>query len=474
MNKVIPLALALFLTSCQGSAPSDTEHTHKASTESSRPNKTEVAHALNQDFQTISKDITPAVVSITTTQKTEQSDEVFEYFFGESPSEKKDSNSLGSGVIVNAKEGYILTNHHVIQNAANIKITLGNGKEYQAELLGADPPTDLAVLKLKSPPKLTQAPLGDSDTLKIGEWVLAIGNPFGLNSTVTAGIISARGRANVGVADFEDFIQTDAAINPGNSGGALINTRGEVIGINTAIASRNSGSMGIGFAIPSNMAQKVMQDLIDKGRVIRSQLGIMIGPLDEDLRQSLKLSKDAPGILVMDVLEGTPAEKAGFQKYDVIQFLNKEPVLEVPSFRNHIALTPPETEVQIQVLRGEEKLTLKPLLKEAPGSQSISKADEAELSKTLGFEVQNITPALQKQLKLSSGFKGVVVSKVDKQSKAAKQGLARGDLITEVNREPIKNRDNFLNLLKTAQKGDTLLFNLIRGGQSKIIALTIN
>ena len=449
--------------------------------------RTTLMNQLNQDFINISRGVTPAVVSISTVAKAQRrqfnpfrqpdqkDQEMYDFFFGhpqegDTPDETP-ADGVGSGVIVDAQKGFVLTNNHVIEGADNIRVNLPDGRDYRAVVVGTDPNTDLAVIRIEGRGPFVAATLGDSSHLKVGEWVLAIGNPFGLNSSVTAGIISAKGRADVGVADFEDFIQTDAAINPGNSGGALLNIRGEVIGINTAIATRTSGYMGIGFAIPSNMAKQVMNDLITKGKVTRSQLGVMIGVIDDDLRRSLKISEQVNGILVMDVVPDSPAAKAGFQKYDVITQLQGKPVIDVNHFRNQIALTAPGTQITIAIDRAGTPQLLKPKLREMPAETATLSVDQTV--ERLGFEAQDLTPELKQQLRLPAGLQGVVVTLVKRGSNAEKRGLKHGDIITELNRKPVASLDDFILQLGAPKAGDAVLLNVIRNGQQMLIAFNL-
>lgn len=429
---------------------------------------TQVADELGQDFQEIAKQLLPSVVSVSTqakTQGTMPKDDVHRGLQGGD----SETDGLGSGVIVDAESAYVLTNNHVIENAGLIWVGLPNGKRYTAEVVGADPPTDLAVLKINRPPRLKAAVLGDSSQIRIGEWVMAIGSPFGLDSTVTAGIISAKGRAEVGVADFEDFIQTDAAINPGNSGGPLVNIKGELIGINTAIASRTMGFMGIGFAIPINMAQKVMRELIATGKVTRSQLGVYIGEIDEDLRAALKLSTSQQGILVMNLIPGTPAEEAGFQKYDVITSLNGQQVSKVSPFRNQIAMTSPGSEVKIDVLRQGKTQQLTVKLREANPASLGNPAEDA-LQTRLGFTLKTLDDTARQTLGLPESFKGLLVSEIEPASGAYQRGLRQGDLITEVNQKSVNSWPEVTTALGTSKPGDAVLLSIVRQGQSRIMA----
>ena len=451
------LALGLSLSSaCEPKTTPD---------ETGRITGQKVADDLGKDFETIANHVLPTVVSISTTQKM-PNDTVHAPF----KEGHQDSGGLGSGVIIDAEKGYVLTNNHVIADANEILITLQNEtRRYEAVVIGTDPPTDLAILQIKKPPRLKAAVLGDSSRLKVGEWVLAIGSPFGLDSTVTAGIISAKSRAEVGVADFEDFLQTDAAINPGNSGGALVNTQGELIGINTAIATRTMGYMGLGFAIPSDMIKQVMQALIDKGKVTRSQLGVYIERIDDALRKGLELSDEQQGILVSEVIPNTPAAEAGFQKYDVIIVINGQPVTQVQSFRNQVALTPPGEKVSIQVLRKGKPITLTPLLREANAAAAEGPGNQA-LAERLGFQLEPLNDEIKGQLGLPPDFRGLAITEIEPLSNAAQQGLQRGDLITEVNQQTVNSWEDVIQALKNTQPGDAVLLNTVRNGQSQIMA----
>ena len=434
--------------------------------------KSQVAGKLSDDFQTIAQTILPTVVSISTRGRKLVPEEMDD----EMPNDEmhkglpNEQQGVGSGVIVDAQKGYVLTNNHVVSGADQIQITLENGRHVGARVVGTDPPSDLAVLQIQHPNGLKAAVIGDSSALRVGEWVLAIGSPFGLDSTVTAGIISAKGRAEMGVADFEDFIQTDAAINPGNSGGPLVNTKGEMIGINTAIATRTTGYMGIGFAIPSNMIKQVMQELIDKGKVTRSQLGVYIGEIDQDLRQALKIDAQQTGILVMQVIPGTPAAEVGFKKYDVIVSLNGKPVYQVSPFRNQIALTLPGQQMEIGILRNGKPLTLKPKLREMSGEPQTA---PDILKSRLGFRLDPISDSLRQQLNLPDSFNGLVVGTIEQSSNAYRRGLRQGDLVLEVNRQAVSSTEDVQKAIGSAKPGDAILLNIIRDGQTRILAFEL-
>lgn len=438
---------------------------------------------LNQDFIGISERVTPAVVSIAMTKKVRNAQnprrmdpntdphEFFDFFgmpFPQAPDRRQEG--VGSGVIVDAAKGYILTNNHVVEGADDIKVTLNDRRSFQARIIGTDPRSDLAVIQLQGASELKQVVIGDSNQLQVGEWVLAIGNPFGLDSTVTAGIISAKGRANVGVADFEDFIQTDAAINPGNSGGALVNIKGELIGINTAIATRSRGYMGVGFAIPSNMARQVMESLIKQGKVSRSQLGIYIQPLDNAMAESLGLKDSRQGILVSGVIKGSPAEKVGARKYDVVMSLNGKPVTDVNQFRNTIALLPAGTTLELGLLRNGQNITLKPVLTEASSTENPMEQQPSAPDTQQDISVQEFSRELQQQLGLPAGLSGVVATQVNPNSPAYEKGLRPGDLITEINRKPVRSVQEFNTLYTGLKSGDAVLMSLQRANGQLIIA----
>lgn len=459
---------------------------------SSNITSSDIAERLSQDFIKISKEVTPAVVSIYSTKIVKNNykynnipDDPFLKKFFDIPGhrglddEASKQQGLGSGVIVDPN-GIILTNNHVIAGADDINVTLSDKTTYKAKVIGTDPKTDVAVIKIeKVKGKLPYAKLGDSNKLSVGEWVLAIGNPLGLTSTVTSGIISAKGRADVGVADFEDFIQTDAAINPGNSGGALINLKGEVIGINTAIASRTGGYMGIGFAIPSNMAKKIMNDLVTKGKVSRGFLGIQIQDMNENFAKSLKAESSNKGIVVVDVFKDSPAEKSGMERYDVILELNGKEVTSVSSFRNQIAGMNPGEATKLLVLRNGKKLNVEIKLSELDATklegqkQGDSKIDTGVLEK-LGFKAEELDSEIKSQLGLDKNTYGLIVYEVSPSSNASEAGLSKGDVIQEVNRKKISNKKDFDKALSELKSGDSVLLKVLRGKGSLLIAFTLS
>ena len=385
----------------------------------------------------------------------------FKRFFGEDPgsSEKPRGHrqsALGSGVIVH-QEGLILTNNHVIKGADEIKVILSDKREFQGKVIGTDPKTDLAVIKIDSD-NLPVIGLGDSDKLRAGEIVLAIGNPFGLNQTVTMGIVSATGRANVGIADYEDFIQTDAPINPGNSGGALVNIKGELIGINTAIFSTTGGYQGIGFAIPSNMAKTVMESLIKKGKVVRGWLGVTIQTLTPELSKQFAL-KDEKGVLVADVTEDSPAEKAGIQRGDIVLAFGGKEIEDGRSLRNMVAGTIPNTQVKVKLIRDGNPKTVEVMISEMPTEiQTVAKMFENQLK---GVQVQNIAPALMRDLGIPKRIAGVVITDIEEGS-PAEGVLMKDDIIMEINKNRVSNTKDYESAVSKIKSEQNVLLLIFR------------
>jgi serine protease Do len=430
--------------------------------------------------------VTPAVVNISTTRviKGQEGapltpffeDPFFRRFFGdeffrqfEVPRERREQ-SLGSGVIVESN-GFIVTNNHVVSKADEIKVLLNDKREFKGKIVGTDPKTDLAVIKINAA-DLPTIPWGDSSKLQVGELVLAVGNPFGLNQTVTMGIISAVGRANVGIADYEDFIQTDAAINPGNSGGALVNIRGELIGVNTAIFTRSGGYMGIGFAVPSNMAKLVMESLKSKGKVVRGWLGVTIQEVNADLAKQFGL-KEAKGALVSDVLENSPAEKAGIERGDVIIELNEKPVESATQLKNMVAQLNVGSKIDVAVVRDKKEKRLTVVIAEQPKEIAMAGTEEdQEGSKAMaGIEVHDLTPEITRRFGFSREQKGVVVTQVEPDSNADLAGIKRGDLIMEINRMPVHNTDDYEQIISRLKKQESVLLLVSRQGRALFITI---
>jgi len=430
----------------------------------------DILERQNQAYERIAKAVTPAIVAIQSTQviKIQQSpflnDPFFRQFFGnmfpQVPREQRE-HALGSGVIV-SPEGYIVTNNHVIAKATEISVTLSDKRTFKGKVVGADPQTDVAVIKIDAS-GLPTAPFGDSDQLKVGDTVMAFGNPFGQYFTVTRGSVSALGRSGGGIEDIQNFIQTDAAINPGNSGGALVNVRGQVVGINTAILSGNSGPggeggfVGIGFAIPSNMAKHVMEDLVKTGKVSRGYLGVAIRTLDDGLAKQFKVP-DTAGALVEDVTAGGPADKAGIKTGDVVRKLNGQVIDDAGQLTAQITNLSPGAVATLDILRDGQPMTIKVTLGERPSDLSarVGGGGSVQQGTLRGMSVQNLTPSIRDQLGLPPNVTGVVIAQLDPNSPAAQYGLQEGDVIEGINRQPVRNVADF-NRLAAQAKGQTLL-----------------
>jgi serine protease Do len=433
---------------------------------------------------------TPSVVNISTTRVIKSREEApfdlfedpfFRRFFGDQfphpniPKEHKEQ-SLGSGVIV-SDDGYIVTNNHVIEKAQEIKVLLLNKKDYKAKLIGADPKTDIAVIKIDAT-GLPALPWGDSNKLKVGEIVFAIGNPFGLNQTVTMGIISAVGRANVGIADYEDFIQTDAAINPGNSGGAMINARGELIGINTAILSRTGGYQGIGFAVPSSMARQVIDSLVKYKKVVRGWLGVSIQEVTSDLAEEFSV-RDLKGALVSGVMKGSPAEKAGIKQGDVILQFNGKTVEDTGHLRNMVSQTPVGSRVKVAVLRQKKELELEVAIAELPKKMAESPAGEGESGEApeeestvlSGMSVRDLTPDISRRFGLEEGEKGVVVMKVETNSRVYEAGVRPGDVILQINQKSVSTLEEYKKIASKIKAKERILLLIRRKGQDLFVSV---
>lgn len=374
---------------------------------------------------------------------------------------------LGSGVIVDSKNGYIITNNHVVEDADELKVILGDRREFDGTVVGTDPQSDLAVIKIDGD-NLPSAKLGDSDSIRVGQWAIAIGNPFGLTQTVSVGVISAVGRANVGVAQYEDMIQTDAAINPGNSGGPLVNIKGEIIGINTAIFTRSGGYQGIGFAIPVNMVKFIMRDLIEKGKVTRGWLGVVIQDINPALADSFNVSV-TEGVIISDVQENSPAEKGGIKAGDIVVEYNGKPVRDVNHLRNIVAQTKAGEKAEVKVLRDGKEKTLTIEIGEQPAELFATGPRSSLPEKELGMNVQTLTKELADNLGLEEDEYGVIVSDVSPGGAAAMSGIRQGDLIKEINRKKIKNVEDFEAALKKGDKRKGILMLIKRGGFSQYL-----
>jgi Do/DeqQ family serine protease len=426
---------------------------------------------MDKAYERIAQTVTPAVVNIRTTQvvKVQQSpffsNPFFRQFFGNTPGfqlpKEQREHALGSGVIV-SPQGYIVTNNHVIAHATDIEVMLSDKRTFKGKLVGADPMTDIAVIKIDAK-DLPVAAWGNSSDLHVGDTVMAFGNPFGLNFTVTRGTVSALGRSGLDIEKIENFIQTDAAINPGNSGGALVNVRAQVIGINTAILSGQSGPggeggfIGIGFAIPANTVKHVMQDLIKTGKVTRGYLGVEISNLNSGLAKQFGVP-DTSGALVQNVSPDGPAAKAGLKNGDVIRKFNGQTVEGADELTSMVTNTNPGTAANLSILRNGKPLDIKVTLAERPSNLGV-RAGESQApsgSALAGIQVQNLTPSLRNQLGLPSDVEGVVISNVDPDSPAAQAGIQQGDVIESIDRHPVHNVNDF-NKLAGQAKGQVLL-----------------
>ena len=434
------------------------------------------ARSLGQAFVEVAKKVQPAVVNITTEKTITMRpwDRFGEDFFRGSPFEdffrgfgsprerereyKHKQRSGGSGVIVD-KEGYILTNNHVVEGVEKVKVKLNDGREFTATVKGQDSRTDLAVLQIKAK-DLPVATLGDSDKLDVGEWAIAIGSPFGLEHTVTVGVISAKGRSGLGTGTYEDFIQTDASINPGNSGGPLINIDGEVIGINAMIIQPGTG---IGFAIPINMAKQILNDLIKHGKYVRSWLGISAQDLTPEMIEHFKV-KEKEGVLVGQIYPGTGAEKAGLASGDIIKSVDDKPVKNVNELVREILKRKVGEKVKLNIVRDGKPMTLEVTTKAMPEKAELAKEKEEE--GTLGAKVQELTPQLATQYRISGIRHGVVVISVEDGSLADEIGLQEGDVILEINRKKIENLKDFNKAIKDGNFEKGILFQLHRKGSS--------
>ncbi len=392
----------------------------------------------------------------------------FERYFGGQIPKKYKQKSLGTGFIIDPK-GYILTNDHVIEQTDEIRVRTADNKEYDAQIVGRDPMTDLALIRIKSDKPFIPLVLGDSNQLEVGDWVVAIGNPFGLGNTVTAGIVSAKYR-QIGAGAYDNFIQTDTPINPGNSGGPLLNTAGEVIGINTAIFSQSGGSVGIGFAIPVNMVKTLLPQL-EKGKVIRGWIGVTIQKITPELKDKFDLP-DEKGALVSDVVPKGPAEESGIKRGDVIIAFDGEPIHESRELPYAVASTAVGKTVAVEIIRNAEKKMLQLKVSEL-------KTSEEELQQTpaseagLGLTLQEITPELAQQYDLAK-TSGLVIVNVENNSPAADADLKTGDIILEIDRMPIKSIAAFNRKISRYKKGNTILFLINRDGSSRFLTLTIS
>ena len=476
LHKYFALSVALFLAAALSMA-SIAFAREKAISQDSIKTLGNLSSALSD----VADAVRPAVVNISTTSVVTAEDDqlggmfndpFFRHFFGDQfggghPGQKRKfkSSALGSGVIV-SEHGYILTNNHVVKGADEIRVILYDKREFKGKVVGTDPRTDLAVVKInaKDLPTLT---FGDSAKLKTGDIVLAVGNPFGLNQTITMGIVSAVGRSNIGLADFEDFIQTDAAINPGNSGGALVNGRGELVGVNTAIFSTSGGYMGIGFAIPSDMAKTVMDSIIKHGKVVRGWLGVSVQSLTPELAKSLGI-KEAEGALIAGVDGGSPADKAGLKRGDLITAMSGKKVSDVTNLRNTVAAAAPGARIDFKIIRNGKELSVTATLGEYREKKIIKKTEYDNVLK--GVTIQELTSDMRDKLDLPQGMVGVVVTDVSSDS-PAQGALQPNDVIQEIDRKPIPSAKEFEEFVSKIGKNDAVLLLVYREGGSAYLTL---
>jgi serine protease Do len=468
--KLLPVFLLLVLVTLPGMA-------------SAQQQGIESLRQTGEAFRAVAKKVSPAVVFIKVEKSADEGgmsqipqffspfnspfgDQFFHRFFGTPPQGQHPGTmpkhhivGQGSGFLI-SPDGLIMTNNHVVGNADKVTVRLLDGREFTAKVVGTDPPTDVALIRIDAK-NLPYLQLGDSDQIQVGDWVLAVGNPFGLSHTITAGIVSAKGRSGIGLNDYENFIQTDAAINPGNSGGPLVDLDGRVVGMNTAIYSNSGGYMGIGFAIPINMAKKVRDQLLEHGKVTRGHLGVYIQQMTQDLADSFGL-KETQGILISKVVDGSPAARAGLKQGDVLLKLDGKKIGKIAEFRNAIAMTAPGTVLRLDVLRNgksrEVKVTVGKQQTDSQGNPTPSGSEGH-----LGLTLQALTPELANQLGYQ-GEKGALVVGVEAGSPADDAGIERGDLIQEVNRKPISSPMDFGKALKNNGKKPILL--LVRHGDA--------
>ena len=450
-----------------------------------------MANDLSEAFQYVSDALKPSVVSISSSKKVRtisrragdpfgQLPPELRQFFGNEmfhrferfeqvqPREGLVQSGLGTGVVI-SDDGYIVTNNHVIAGADEVTVTLSTDKKYDAEIVGTDRKSDLAVLKIDAT-GLVPAQLGESERLRVGEWVLAIGSPFGLAQTVTAGIVSATGRQNVGVADYEDFIQTDAAINPGNSGGPLVNLKGEVVGINTAIASRSGGYMGVGFSIPSDMVKQVTHSIIENGQVERGWLGAAIQDVTEELAASFSYEED-DGVLIGDVVPESPAAEAGLKSGDIVHKFNGKTMTSASELRHCVAATTPETSATLRVFRDGQWHDIDVAIGTLDDSKLAFGGSISRGLSELGMSVRTLTPDIAQQLGLDSAGTGLVVTDVDRGSLAANAGVRPGDVIRSANGTELTTVADFQRLIDDVTSDRGLRMLVERDGYRRFVIL---
>ena len=452
---------------------------------SSATSQNAVLKQFSDQFANIAEKVNPAVVTILTEKKIDISqsnrsspqEDLFRFYFNQPRQREYKSSALGSGVILDAKKGYIITNNHVVEDVDEITVRLLDKSEYEATIIGKDPKSDLAVIKIKAK-NLSDIALGDSDKLRVGEWVIAVGSPFSANlsHTVTAGIVSAKGRGNILQGDmYEDFIQTDAAINPGNSGGALLNSSGDLIGINTAIYSNgyfDRGNQGVGFAIPSNMVKKVMSDLINYGKVVRSYIGVQIQPIDDTSAKALGLNSSM-GALVANVISDGPADKAGIETGDVIVEFDGMSIKSVDHLRNNVSISKPDASYSLTVVRDGRKKSFKVTLEKMPSDDQLAAENQKQSTNELGVEVSELNPSIRREYGVENQDFGIVVTKVLLESPASEAGIQAGDLITRVGSRRCRSVKQFDSLVKNTKRRGMLMLHIKRDGNAQYVTLDL-
>jgi serine protease Do len=487
----IGVVIGVMVASDLGWLPSGTAGPEQRTSVEIRPVATApqspITSGSGRNFVEIAKLVKPTVVNISATrtgrsgeglQGSPFDDPFFRRFFGEeffkreAPKERKERGQ-GSGVIVDAN-GVIITNNHVVSKADDIKVVLSDKREFKAKLIGTDAKTDVAIVKIEAT-GLPVIPWADSDQLEVGEFVLAVGSPFGLSQTVTMGIVSAVGRASMGIAEYEDFIQTDAAINPGNSGGALVNVRGELVGINTAIFSQSGGNMGIGFAVPSNLARSMMDQLVKTGKVVRGWLGVSIQELTPELATQFGIG-GTKGVLVSDIMDDSPAKKAGVERADVIVEFDGKPMDSPTHLRNAVAQTTVGKKVSLKVIRDKKPKTLDVTIVEQPKSVAQAGSEEnGDVAAPTGvlsdLEVRELTDELAGRYGLKSTERGAVVTRVKPGSTAEEMGVREGDIVVEVNRKAVTSLKTYERIVSGLPKDQAVLLLLKRQGRTMYLTL---
>ena len=440
---------------------------------------------FSDQFADIAEKVNPAVVTILTEKKIDISqsnrsspqEDLFRYYFNQPRQREYKTSALGSGVIVDSRKGYIITNNHVVEDVDEITVRLLDKSEYEASIIGKDPKSDLAVIQIKAS-GLRDIVLGDSDKLRVGEWVIAVGSPFSANlsHTVTAGIVSAKGRVNIIQGDiYEDFIQTDAAINPGNSGGALLNSTGDLIGINTAIYSNgyfDRGNQGVGFAIPSNMVKKVMSDLINYGEVVRSYIGVQIQPVNDTAAKALDL-KSRNGALVANVIDDGPADNAGIETGDVIVEFDGIKIQSVDHLRNNVSSSKPDKYYNLSLIRNGKKKSFRVKLAKMPNDDQLAMSTQSESASELGIEVSSLNRMNRQEFDIKDKDTGVLVTQIFQNTPADDAGIRVGDLITRVGSRRCSSVKQFDDLVRNSKRRGMLMLHIKRDGNAQYVTLDL-